>query len=152
MTKALPEAVAAPLDLANLDTGVASDNGAEIELLHPTTNAPLDIFISILGKDSQAFREYVKSETNANIRREAMAKRRGREAPSPTAEDIDEKAVELLVLCSTGWRSGDEKTLTYKGENLPFTVANAKRIYTEQLWIRRQVDEAIGDLENFMKP
>ncbi len=147
------------IDLADMDTGAASDKGAEIELRHPTTNAKLGMFISVLGKDSEVFREHTKHRANERLRREAMAERTGKPLDPPTAEEAEEKAVELLTLCTTGWRQetkeGDEvkseASLFYKGEKLAFNVANCKRLYAEQLWIRRQVDVAIGDLENFMK-
>ena len=148
------------IDLADMDTGAASDKGAEIELRHPTTNAKVGMFITILGKDSEIFREHTRHRANERLRREAMAERTGRPLDPPTAEEIEEKAVELLVLCTTGWRQEtkeaggevkSEASLFYKGENLPFNVANAKRLYNEQLWIKRQVDVGIGDLENFIK-
>ena len=143
------------IDLADMDTGAASDKGAEIELRHPTTHAKLGMFITVLGKDSEVFREHTKHRANERLRREAMADRTGKPLDPPTAEDAEEKAIELLVLCTTGWRQEtdgkSEATLFYKGEHLTFTIANAKRLYAEQLWIRRQVDVAIGDLENFIK-
>lgn len=148
------------LDLDSLDTGAACDKGAEIELKHPTTNAPLGIFVTILGKDSQAFREHVKQDVNERIRREALATKRGKDIAPPTAEEAEDKATELLVVCTLGWRQrvdvaeGETEkfkpTITYKGEELAFNVPNAKTIYSNLLWFRRQVDEAIGDLENFI--
>lgn len=152
---------ATPIDIASLDTAAASDKGAEIELLHPTTNAPLGIFITVLGKDSQVFRDHVKHDVNAQLRKEALAQRRGKKLDPLTAEEAEEKAIELLVLCTLGWRSetknakgvvlDNQPHILMGGEVLTFNVLNAKRIYTDSLWIRRQVDDAIGDLENFIK-
>ena len=143
------------LDLDSLDTGAACDKGAEIELKHPTTSEPLGLFVTILGKDSQVFREHVKQDVNARIRREALASKRGKDVAPPTAEEAEDKATELLVICTLGWRQRNEDgsfkdTITYKGEELSFNVPNAKTVYTNLLWFRRQVDEAIGDLENFI--
>lgn len=147
----------AGLDLAALNTIAACEKGAEIELKHPVSSAPLGIFVTILGKDSETFRDYVKQETNARIRRQAMATRRGKELEPPTAEEAEERATELLVICIIGWRQKVEgetdkfkDTITYAGEELAFNVPNAKRLVTELLWFRKQIDEAIGDLENFM--
>lgn len=142
-------------DLDSLDTGAACDKGAEIELKHPTTNEPLGLFVTILGKDSQVFREHVKQDVNARIRREALASKRGKDVAPPTAEEAEDKATELLVICTLAWRQRNEDgsfkdTITYKGEELSFNVPNAKTVYTNLLWFRRQVDEAIGDLENFI--
>jgi hypothetical protein len=146
-------------DLAALDSGNACDKGAEIEIVD-LENKPTGIFITVLGKDSQVFREHVKQDVNARIRREALATKRGKDVPPPTAEEAEAKATELLILCTLGWRQkldtaeGEPEkfkdAITYGNEELAFNVANCKRIYETLLPVRRQVDEAIGDLENFI--
>lgn len=152
----LPNAI----DLADLDTAKASDKGAEIELLHPTKQTPLGIFVTVLGKDSEVFKSQVKSDINAAVRKEAFAKRRGKHVDPMTAEEAEEKAIELLVLCTLGWRSetkdekgevvANEPTITLGSEKLSFSIINAKRVYSDFIWFRRQIDDAIGDLENFI--
>lgn len=150
------------IDIADLDTGAASDKGAEIELRHPTSNAKLGMFIGILGKDSEVFREHLKHRANEQLRKEHSAQQGGRKVDAPTAEEAEDKGIELLVLCTTGWRSEyveevdgkktakNEPCLFYKGEMLAFNVPNVMRVYKEQLWIRRQVDDGVADLENFI--
>lgn len=133
------------LDLASLNTTSASNKGAEIELLHPTENTPLGIYITVLGKDSDVFRDHVKHDVNQRLRKEAMATKRGKSLDPTTAEQVEEQSIELLTICTTGWRN-----MVYNGEELAFTVANVAMVYRELLWVRRQIDEAIGDLENFM--
>lgn len=133
------------LDLATLDTVAACDKGAEIELRHPVTTAPLGVFISIVGRDSSVFKEYIRNRVNDKLRRDALDKKRGRDEVVPTMEESEAESIELVTLCTTGWRN-----VTYKGTELAFNVANALMLYAEMPWIRRQVDEAIGDLENFM--
>ena len=147
-------------DIGDFDTAAGSDKGAEIQLLHPTNQKPLGIFITVLGKDSQIFRDHVKHDVDQQLRKEALAKRRGKNVEPLTAQDAEDKAVELLVLCTISWRSetydakgkviDNQPVIVSKGESLSFNVANAKRIYSENLWIRRQIDDAIGDLENFI--
>jgi len=140
-----------PLDLASLDTVAACDAGAELELRHPTTDAPLDIWISILGRDSQAFKEYTRQSINTRLRKEAMSRKRGRDPEVATVEAAEEDSTAALVACSTGWRTGDARTLLFKGEELAFTAQNALLVYNALPWIKRQVDEGIGDLANFLK-
>lgn len=163
--------VAAPtadiLDLDALNTTNASNAGAEIQLLHPITQAPTGIFIRLLGKDSDAFRDHMKHTVNQRIRKEAFAARRNKNLEPMTAEQTEAEAIELLALCTLGWRSTtpekkdaqgnviapatEQPVIRHRGEDLPFNANNAMRIYRELLWVRRQIDEAIGDLENFMK-
>jgi hypothetical protein len=149
------------VDIDDMDTGTASDAGAEIELKHPTTKAKTGIFVTVLGKHGEVFREHIRERTNERIKREANAAKKNDELPPPTAEQVEEKAIELLVLCTLGWRSEtrDEKgevieskpVIVHRGQELPFTVANAKMLYARLIWMREQIDEAIGDLENFIK-
>lgn len=135
------------IDLADLDTSAACDKPVEVELKHPATHAPLGIFISIIGKDSSTFRDYIRESVNDNLRKQFSGKK---DTDIPTVEKGEEKAVEAVTVCTVGWRTGDEKTLTFKGEVLPFNVANAKKVYEALPWIRQQVDEAIGNLSLFM--
>lgn len=140
-----------PLDLASLDTVAACDAGAEIELRHPTTDEPLDIFISVLGRDSQVFKDYTRQSINARLRKEAMNRKRGRDPEVTTVEAAEEDSTAALVACSIGWRTGDVKTLLFRGQELPFNSTNALLVYNALPWIKRQVDEGIGDLANFLK-
>jgi hypothetical protein len=139
-------------DLGSLNTSKGSDEGAEIELVHPVTGAPLGVFITVLGKHSEVFREAIRERTNANVRKRALAERRGKEPELPTAERMEADATELLILCTVSWRTGDKPTITFEGRELEFNVPNAKLIYEQLIWLRTQVDEAIGSLELFIKP
>lgn len=146
MTKPKSEA----FDLSSLDVTNKSDAGVEIELTHPVTNKPLGIFVTVRGKESSVFREHIRDKTNANVRRNAMAQRRGKDIEMPTAEQMERDATDLLILCTVGWRSGEGPTITFEGQPLEFTVPNARLIYERLTWVRSQVDEAIGSFELFI--
>lgn len=139
------------LDIGSLDTVSACDAGAEIELKHPVSGVPLGIFVTVLGKDSQVFRNHTRQMVNERIRSEAVSRRRGKEADIRTLEQINAENVEILVLCTVSWRTGDKGCVLVKGEELAFNVPNAKKIYSTVPWIYDQVNDAIGDLANFIK-
>lgn len=142
------------IDIADFDTGIASDKGFDLELTHPTnTNRKLGVFITVLGKHSAVFREHLRDQTNERNMREAAAERKGTTLPPITAEEYERQGIESLIVCTKGWFTGDKTNATfpYRGEALAFTVANLKRVYEEQIWVRGQVDAAFGDLENFIK-
>lgn len=156
-----PEPIA-DFDLASLDTCKASDEGADIVILHPVTKEPLGIYVSILGKHSETFRELVKERTNKRIKEDSLNARRGKFGKVKTAEEYEAEAIEMLCACTTGWgkctltKDGDiaEKTSTtflFDGEQLPYNPKNGKTVYGRLIWLRQQVDDAIGDLENFIK-
>jgi len=137
-------------DLGSIDTIAACNKGTEFELRHPATNAHIGIFWTLVGRDSDVFRSYVKEQTNAAIRREAMAKKRGKDPDIKTVEDYEQDTITLLTICSVGWRSSESNTIKFKGEELVFNVPNVKRVLTDMPWIRNQLNEFISELENFM--
>lgn len=133
-------------DLSNLNTKKACDQGSEIELKHPSTNEPLGMFVTILGKDSQEFRDFTREKTNIRLRKDAMSQKRGKDPEIRTVEGIETENIELLVTCTKGWR-GIEKD----GVELPFTVQNAIMLYKEYPWAYEQINENIGLIDNFLK-
>lgn len=160
------------LDLASLDTAAASDAGARIEIVHPISKEGLGIFVTLLGKHSETFREIVREKANKRVKEESLAARRGKPLEPRTAEQIEAEALQLLVACSVGWDSetyakneageivkdadGNRQVvekhdyIVLGGENLAFNHANAMKVYSKLLWFREQVDNGIGDLENFI--
>lgn len=138
------------LDLASISAKAACNKGFDLELRHPVTDEPLGVFISVVGRESDAFQNHVRKRANAKLRDQFAAQQRGRKDDAPTVESIESEAIDLLVACTTGWRTGDSPVIEWAGEKLEYSEANARRLYSET-WIRSQVDEAIGDLGNFMR-
>jgi hypothetical protein len=134
------------VDLASLDTAAACDKGAEIELNHPVTGAPLGIFVTVVGKDSDTFKDYIRNSINEKLRKEALAKKRGKDAEITTFEAAEAETIDLLTICTLGWRN-----MVMNGKELEFNVPNARTVYGKYAWIRKQVDEGISSLENFMQ-
>lgn len=133
-------------DLSHIDTVVASNKGAEFELVHPITQAKMGMFISVVGKDSDIFREFQRTAFNRYMREEAMAKKRGKDAKVRSAEELEDDSLTLLVSCTTGWRN-----IVVDGKEVPYSDEEVGKLYKKYPWVRDQVNEAIGDLELFMK-
>jgi len=133
-------------DLAELDTISACDKGFELELIHPKLKTPMGWFVNILGSDSTEFRNFTRARGNENIRKTDFAKKRGKDPETRTIEKIEAENIELLVLCTKGWRG-----IISNGEELPFNVQNAIMLYKKYPWIYTQINEAIGDVELFLK-
>lgn len=134
-------------DLSTLDTTSACDKGAEIELHHPVSNVPLGMFITLIGKDSKEFRDYTRDKTNTRLRKDAMAQKRGKDPEIRTVEAIEAENIELLVLCTKGWRG----FIDDDGNEVPFNVQNAIFMYKNFPDIYDSVNSAVGDLDNFLK-
>lgn len=138
-------------DLEELNTTSHGEAGAEFELLHPVTKLPLGIFIGVLGKHSQTFMDIVKDRSDKRLATQAAATRMGIDINPDSSDTILTRAIELLVACSTSWRTGDKAAIKIDGEELPFNVANATKVYNKLVWMREQVDNAIGNHALFIK-
>ena len=138
------------IDLANLDTAAACDKGAEIELYHPVTKAPLNVFFTVLGEDSAVFKNKAREFANARLRREATMRGRGKTAEVRSLEDSEIDNLSILAECTTGWRTGNSPTVTIDGRELPFSKKNAEDFYQRFPKFRDQIQDAITELENFL--
>lgn len=132
-------------DLSALDTIKACNAGAEIELLHPVTKRPLGMFISIVGKDSDAFQAYIADKTDADRAKDFQARRKNQVAEPKYFAEQKAENIQLLVNCTTGFRN-----VSFNGP-LSFNEANATKLYIGLPWVSEQVDKAIVDYENFIK-
>jgi hypothetical protein len=88
------------LDLASLDTVAAANKGFELELVHPHTKEGLGQFITIVGSDSDQYKEYQNALTNARIKEQAINARTGKESPIRTVEQMYEEGTKLLAACT----------------------------------------------------
>lgn len=136
------------IDLDTLNLAKACDKSFPLELLHPVSEKPLGVFINILGKESSIVKKHTRDTRNEELRAEAMLEESGKKPEVETIEKIQAKAVKFYVACTVGWDN-----VVYKGKELPFSVENATMLYSDEgmEWIRKQIDIAVGKLENFIK-
>ncbi len=131
-------------DISSIDTVAACNKPYELEIEHPTTKEKTGVFISIVGKDSDAYRQRVKAMANENMQRTAVLSQRGK-TDIPNLDKLEAKNIDALVAATVEWRN-----MVMDGETLDCTPENVRKVYTRILPIRDQVQEAINDLENFM--
>jgi hypothetical protein len=132
------------LDLNTIDTVRAANEGVEVELYHPGTNANLGIKIRILGKDSEQFRRIFAEQNRKRIKR--MSKGGTFKVDVLTPEEMESDLIMLLAACTTGW-SG----VIVDGKELDCNRENAAALYTRFPWIKEQVDNSVGDRSLFTK-
>ena len=140
---------ATSFDAASLNTIDACNKPHEIEIRHPVSGIGTGLFISVVGKDGDAYRSRVRAMADDSLRRQAMGKSGGADQ---SLDKLEAKNIDALVAATAGWRTGDEKVVQIGADSLEFNPANARRVYAEILPIRDQVTEAINDLGNFMQP
>lgn len=129
-------------DLDRLDVVSAANEGAEFELVHPTTAEGLGIHVSVIGRDSDEFRRLTAAQARRRVQR--MAK--GGRNKMQDVEEIEAENIELLAASTRGWRG-----MVNKGQAVEFSRENAVQIYAKYPWIREQVDFAIGDRSLFIR-
>lgn len=116
---------------------------SDVVIVHPVTQEPTDIVISVVGSDSTAAQECVD-------RQQARRIRQMRTSENPTEFDpneIREDTMELLVACTTGW-----KNVVFRGKELEFTPENVRLVYESVPAIREQISKATGSRARFYKP
>lgn len=129
----------------NLDSLALKDT-VSLQLKHPVTDELLfadaeqtePVSIVLYGTSSKQYRNAITAMQN-------RALKRGKKAP--TAEEVREESVRLLVACS-------EKAvnLSYKGAPLE-TPEAFRELYNDASfsWLKDQVDAALGEVSNFLE-
>lgn len=152
-TQTIEKAPAQAFNFATLDIATAGENPYEFELVHPDTKDGLGVFVSVISAESETFLRYVREESN-RARREAFKKQaKGKDEPS-TAEEDEERLLRALAACMKGWRTvtngESEPAIVWGPDRLEFNEANAIRWMRQFRWVRLQINEATGELANFI--
>lgn len=125
------------MDLATLDPAGASEGAATCTLRHPVTQEELSVTITVMG---------MESHTALSHQRAQIKKRMGRGGgKSYTMEQMESDSIELAARLTTGWTG-----VEWQGNDLPFTTENARMLYRERPWVRRQVETFVNDLGNYL--
>ena len=131
------------VDLAAIDTVKGSNEGFDVQIYHPGTNEDLEISISVLGKDSNAFQKVSRAQNKKRMTK--MQKGGFRNVATVPIEEIEQDGIDLLAACTTGWTG-----IMIDGKEIAFSKDNAVMIYERFPWVKEQVDTAIGDRANFI--
>ena len=130
------------MGLARFDTVAAESAGVEIELKDLETGGPSGIFFRILGVDSKEHQRYSQMIADKNLSLAAT----GRDYQKSDAVRREE-GIERMVICTVGWRDGDDPALTLPesmgGDRLEFSVQNCFRVYRAFPRILEQVADAV---------
>lgn len=131
------------MDVSSLDTSRVADSGFTFKLTHPDTGAELDIEFTVLGSDSDTYRD--KNNEIIRFHQRAMEKRGKYKLLTPDEEEAGK--IEVLVACTVGW-----KNLQVGGKDFPFSIPAARELYKMRglKWIRNQVYAAVHEVSNFL--
>lgn len=124
----------------------ACEQGHTFEPSYPD-GTPLGATITVRGVRSQAVRDHARRQYALAQEREVMARKRGREAPSLSLDEIDDAMTETAVVYTMGWSGFESDT----GEPLDFTPDAVRNVYRAHPWLRERVIAEAQDLGNFIK-
>lgn len=119
----------------------------ELKLLDPRTSETLvddetgkPVTINLFSTSSKQYRNVVTGMQNARLKNEKA---------KLSAEKLREDSIEILVACSD---SSDSLELDGLKFNAVDNSAAFRKLYSapEYSWIREQVDNALGDVSNFL--
>jgi hypothetical protein len=118
-----------------------SDEGAELVVLHPGTGEPTNIVIKLAGHDSAAWRR-AQHELAARV----LKKQASKDGVAEAFAQREGNTAKLLASVTISWENLEEH-----GESVPFSPANAERIYAAHAWLAEQVDRFVGNRANFFR-
>lgn len=115
-------------------------DSAILTLTHPATGEAMNIKITLASPDSEAYRKVSMRVQNAQLK--YALQNRGK----TTAERLAANGLDVLVGATLDWEG-----IAENGVPLPCTLENVRRVYTDFPFIREQVEEFLGDRQNFFR-
>lgn len=149
------------LNLADLGTHTVDDVTFDVELEHPVKGAT-GLVIQVIGLHSEKVRSLRDRQANEMLKQNFAAQRSAKNAP--TVEVATKRNATLLAAATVGWfsKEGGDKPgqkpkitqgLPWGETRLQFSEEEAVKLYSDPAyeWLTKQVDDAVGELANFMK-
>lgn len=124
----------------------ASEAGHRFEPRYPG-GEPIGATITVRGPESEPVKRLVREQMAQLQQREALARKRGRDAEALTLEELRQQSIDLAVAYTIDWEG-----FASAGEPMAPTEANLRAVYTDHSWLRRQVIDEAQELGNFVKP
>ena len=116
---------------------------SQLHLRHPGTDQALynddktPMTITLVGEHSEEYKAVTRRWQNEVLRKPNR---------KLTAEQVEERGIDLLVACTKGW------AIQWDQELLPFSPEAARELYSdrEHAWIKNQVETHIYEASNFL--
>lgn len=113
-------------------SSIKAENRA-FEIRNPKTDEPIGLIITLIPESDAKVQAVQRKFLNDRIQRRKP----------PTAEQIESSQLAKVIAGIEKWEWTGEAN--FHGEKPEFNEANARKLFKELPWIRKQVDEEIGD-------
>ena len=114
------------------------------ELLHPGTGEPTGLELDLVSMDD----ERLVALTRKMDDRRLKLSQRGKPVP---AEELEEHGIALISTAIVNWRWLPHAIIDFNGERPAYTPGMAKNIVSRAVWVRRQLDDILGDTSRFFQ-
>lgn len=142
--------------LDTLDTNKKSEEGFDLELRSPKDGTVISSVgkdgkisiptITLFGSDSAIVKQFDKKQADAELAREHSAKRSNNKDKARTIDFYEDMQLDRAVAVTKDW-----KNISYDGVvPLEYSEDNARALYTKYKWMKVQVLEEAGNVENFL--
>lgn len=141
-------------DISALDVSTYSEDGVDVPILNPRSGDRTGLVIRVKGAFSARFQELMARQK----KREAL--RAKNPVARAMAEDGEDDTAEVMAEVTLGWftlgkdedgKETRDNTLNEGGKLIPFSKAEARRIFERYPVIRGQVLAASLETANFIK-
>lgn len=126
----------------------ASEAGFKFEPEYPGTSTPIGAVFVIRGPNSEAVRAHQVRRFDLAQARELQFKRRGKEVPALTLDELDAALTDLAVVYVMSWAGVDDA----QGQPLACTPENVRQVFVDHPWLRDKVISEGQQLGNFIRP
>ena len=92
------------IDITSFNAIKEAEQGFDFELKHPD-GTPTGAILTVLGSYSTVYQKFIKKIFNDNQREIEFAKRKGKEAPEKTIEDLQQQNLESALIRVVGWKN-----------------------------------------------
>jgi hypothetical protein len=134
------------MDFSNLKP---TDDAVFVQLNHPDDGEPMfdpesgtAIGAYVYSADTERFKKFEREAVDEGL--SSAFKNRGK--PKTSAAKIEKRSLEAIMACIDRFQG-----IEYEGKPLVDDRSAIKKFLTEYHWVRKQVDDAIGDQRNFIK-
>lgn len=123
-------------DIANI-----KPNEHKFEIMHPATDEPLGISVTIMSPDDPRMKPIKRKVTDFNLQKQKRGK-------TLKAVEIEDNEISLLFGTIIGWDWHGED-VSFKGEKPEFNPKNVALVLKELPWFKKQVNDELDDEKGF---
>lgn len=116
----------------------------KIDILHPETEEPVGIKVTVRSGDDEAMKGIQRRITNRALELRKRNK-------TFSADEIEDNQINLVAAAIVDWDWTDSDMRFPDGSIPDFNARNVREVLENLPWFRSQIDEAIGEEKAFYK-